>query len=235
MPVASSVVTRRCRGPKTSPPHPAPPPPMRGLMASCSREQKHQRQQPSDPGRGGNEMQDIGGQMQGSQFTGRCAGVAGPGDGCDQAKGRSQRQPFRRRKPVKCQASGKDDRQHEADFGHQPELRLVQYRPEHARRHGLAERQSAHRDGLRQQPEHPRRHGDRERGPRHAQGLRPQQLRRHRFQTPGGPRHDRAENQGSRGDRGGSKMDRANGDQGPVGCRAEPVHRRSRPIDRPER
>ena len=88
--------------------------PASGPVTSSHRQQQHQRHQTPDPGRRGDEMEDVGGQMQDSHFTRPSIPRAGPGQRCDQAERQCQRKPARRRKSVVGQPSGQHDGHREA-------------------------------------------------------------------------------------------------------------------------
>ena len=205
--------------------------PRHGRVTASRGKQKHQRHQAPDPRRRRKEMQRIGGNVQVADGAQRRAGVSRPGDRGGQAERRRKSEPIRPR-TLNRQTSGQNDRQQAAYLPDQPELRLVQHRPQHARGHGLTGRQSAHRDGLKQKPNHPRQRGNGQTDPGDTQRLGPHQFGS-RFGIESGLRHHGSENHGSGRQCRRAKVDRTNCDQGYVDPCSEPVHFEL-PTDRPE-
>ena len=73
-------------------------------------QQPREQEQPADPGRGRAEMEDVGGQMDLSQRVRGRAGVPGPGQSRNKAKGRDQRPPAQQRDAVKHETDRKEQR-----------------------------------------------------------------------------------------------------------------------------
>ena len=99
-------------------------------------------------------MQCIARDVHVAQFTRRRASVARPRDAGRDGEARREREPIGEGEPVPRQACRQNERKHEANLADLAELRFLQYRLEHARIHGFAERDSAHRGCFDQHPDH---------------------------------------------------------------------------------
>ncbi len=123
-------------------------PPFGPRPAASGREQDARPGKITDPGRSRDEVQDIGGKVQISQFPQGRAGMPGPGDRRDQSETNRERTPARERKAVEHETGRHQDGEASANFRDQAKLGLVDDGEHRTRPHRFVPCQTHHRHVL---------------------------------------------------------------------------------------